>query len=67
MAHAYVQVCSDILQDTSYLAMDMCIRRLNFTNVGSEVYSVCAGLELYNVGMNMGVVVCRQRCSEELW
>ena len=30
--------------------------------VGSEVYNVCAGLELNSVGMKVGVVVCRQQC-----
>ena len=36
--------------------------RLNFTNIGSEVYNVCAGLVLNSVGLKVGVVVCRQRC-----
>ena len=30
------------------------------------MYNVCAGLELNSVGMKVGVVVCRQRCSEHL-
>ena len=41
--------------------------RLNFTNIGSEVCNVCAGLELHSVGMKVGVVVCRQQCNEQLW
>ena len=28
-----------------------------------EVYNLCAGLDLNSVGMKLGVVVCRQRCS----
>ena len=31
------------------------IYRLNFTNIGSEVYNVCAGLELNSVDMKVGV------------
>ena len=44
----------------------MCME-VDFANIGSEVYNVCAGLELNSVGMKVGVVVCRQRCSEQLW
>ena len=30
------------------------------------MYNVCAGLELNSVDMKVGVVVCRQQCSEQL-